>query len=292
MLLQGQTPAAVANATVAGERGGKRSVGNKSARGRGGRGRGRGGGGGPEGADHGSMVKLSIRVSAEGSANVEIQVLARKWRTQKEHLRDDKKEQQKEKEDKRAESKKEKETRKNDAAYTQARGAVMGLLDTADGSMNLNAAMALADKFLAHAQRCIDARAQEMQLSLRSEEDGEVEAEAEVEVAAAGVDVDAKMLAAVKLCAECVDINKHVRKVLAGILGRREADDMSTKNQEKMLELLTLSQEWSNAFDASAQPLPSWLHDETSDKLIGLKASVGHVLVKITVSPDVKARCV
>ena len=91
------------------------------------------------------------------------------------------------------------------------------------------------------AQRSIDAKSEQMQ---------------QMDLAPEGE--DAAMLEAVKLCAACVEMNKQVREVLTAILWRKEADDLSIKQQEKLLELLLLSQEWSKAFDASDLPLPAW----------------------------------
>ena len=49
---------------------------------------------------------------------------------------------------------------------------------------------------------------------------------------------------AVQLCAECVEINAHVREVLLPMLRCWEGDNQPVKTQEKLLEFLLISSEW------------------------------------------------
>ena len=262
---------------AAAERGGKRFAGNKNQRGRGGRNRARGGGNMGAGGVSALSAKVGIDVDAQGIATVTIRVLPKRWRDQSATPQPEIRARP-EKEDKsaeeRKEGKREKEARKMDAAYAHARTAALAQVGREDGGFMVSKALASAIKFVSQAQRCIDAKSEQMQ---------------QMDLAAEGE--DAATLEAVKLCADCVEINKHVRAVLTGILWRKELDDLATKQQEKLLELLLLSHDWCEAFDVSNLPLPSWLMNGVDDARKGvLRSSTAASLAKTIVTAQVKHR--
>jgi hypothetical protein len=241
--LQPPDPAPQVRSAAHGADGGDRG-GRRFGRG-GGRGRGRMVGRRGEGGN-GDLAKLTISVDADGVAAVVIRVLLRRDRDrdlQMERVRQ-------ERAAKRADERKEREARKADAAYRQARNLAVALTKD-EGKMNLSKALEGASKFVMQAQRSIDAKSEQMeQMGLRAGDEG---AEAE----AAQAEMDTNLV--VQLCAEIQEINKHVRQVLTAILRHKDGDEMTSKQQDRLLELLLLLQEWSNAFDASPEPLPAWL---------------------------------
>jgi hypothetical protein len=265
-LRQGRSAAA-----VPGERGGRGRFAGKAPRGRGGRGRGGGSGAGGGGVTDEGLARLNIYVDAQGIATVAVRVLPRRWRETV--ARADRPEKVEKSAEEREKEREEREARKLFAVYAQTRALALAQVVKGDGGINVNKALGAATKFVMQAQRVIDTKSEQMQqMDLASE--GE----------------DAAMHEAVKLCAACVEINKEVREVLTGILWRKEADELNIKEQEKLLELLMLSQEWSKAFDASDLPLPAWLSEPASSAKDKLRTSTTRSLQQSVVTAEVKQR--
>jgi len=264
-LRQGRSAAA-----APGERGGRGRFAGKAPRGRGGKGRGGGHGAGGAGGTDERLAKLTVHVDAQGIATVAVRVLPRRWRETAAHA--DRPEKVEKSADERKKEREEREARKLHAVYAQTRAVALAQVK-GDGGINVNKALGAATKFVMQAQRVIDTKSEQMQqMDLASE--GE----------------DAAMHEAVELCAACVEINKEVREVLTGILWRKEADELNSKQQEKLLELLILSQEWGKAFEASDLPLPAWLSDKGNAAKDTLRTSATKSLQQSVVTAEVKQR--
>jgi predicted nucleotidyltransferase len=222
-------------------------------------------------------------VDNQGVATLDIEALSRRWR---EVAAEDLESKQKEKEARKKakeQERREREERRNDAQYVKARNEALGAVAQSDGKINMNRAVVLANKLVNEAQRCIDAKADQMQqIGLRADEDKPEEQ----------LDVDTNL--AVRLCAECVEINKHVREVLMTILRSEEGNDLIPKHQDKLLELLLLSRDWSLTFDASIEPVPAWLYEGGEgagagrDRKAALHRSTSQSISKSVVPKDIK----